>query len=294
VGGQIHQIREPEETMKDASPELQTLLANGGPFFMADCYTFILKDGTTLRYNASDVDVILDGNTYFAHQVLVSGLKYSVEVGVTVDEQEITIAARDEDQVNGVPVLVALANKAFDQATIRRDRAFLTDWTQQAVGSVNLFHGRMSTIDEIGATAAQVKVKSDVVLLNIDFPRNYYQPSCNLVFCSPLCGVNKAAISVAGAATGGDNSTIEWAGATDSLFDQGIITFSSGANADVSATVKRSDGSALHLIYPLEQSVQAGDEFTACPGCAHTKEDCLKWGGNFRGFRFVPPPVTAA
>lgn len=285
--------------MKDCSPELQTLLAGGGPFLMADCYTITLASGTVLRVTSADKPVAVSDVVFQAHQMLISGLQYTQSVGVDVDEQEITIAARDQDTVDGVPALVALANGAFDLAAITWERAFMADWGQPgqaavAVGTLNLFHGRMSTVDEIGATSAQVKVKSDLVLLNVDFPVNSYQPSCLHVFGSPQCGVDLGAITVNGVATGGDYSTVMWEdGSIAGRYDQGTVLFTGGNNADISANIKQSTGLQLVLSYPLEQHVQAGDSFKACPGCPHTKEACDGFGGNFRGYPFVPPPVTA-
>ena len=47
-----------------------------------------------------------------------------------------------------------------------------------AIGAAMLFKGRLGTIDEIGRTSAKLTVNSDLVLLDIDMPRNIYQPTC--------------------------------------------------------------------------------------------------------------------
>lgn len=281
--------------MKGASPELIALLQNRGSFLTADCFTFTLRDGRVLRYTSADVDITLDGETYLAHSVLVSGLRYTISLGLDVDEQDIQIIARDEDTVDGVPFLVALRALAFDSCYIQRTKAFLTAWDQPAVGGVVLFHGRISTVDKIGATVADVKVKNDLVLLDQDFPRRIYQPSCLHTFCDGQCGLSKPALAAPGAATGGDYATIAWGGATEGKFDQGTVTFQTGENANVSATIKQSTGAALILMYPLEFPVVEGDAFTAYPGCAHTQAACQAFNNvaHFLGYPYVPPPETA-
>jgi uncharacterized phage protein (TIGR02218 family) len=281
--------------MKDASPELIAFLQNNSTFLMADCFTFILANGQTLCYTTADVDIILDGIVFAAHSVLVKGLKYKISIGVSVDEQDITISARPDDLVNGVPFLVAMRTGVFRGSYLKRQRAFLSSWTAPAIGGVTLFHGRMSTVGKIGDTTAQAKVKSDMLILNQAFPRNGYQPSCLWVFCSAQCGVSKAAITVAGIAGGGTYSTVQWGGAVAGQFDQGTILFQTGANAGVSANIKHSDGATLYLSYPLEYEVAEGDNFKATPGCAHDIASCTSFNNlaNFRGFPFVPPPETA-
>jgi len=281
--------------MKPASSDFVYFLENNSTFLMADCFTFNLVGGTVLRYTSADVNVNVDGTVYIAHSVLVSGLKYTISAALDVDEQAITIAARDADTVDGVPFLVALRTGAFDGCYVQRDRAFLSAWGTPAIGSVILFYGRISTIDKVGARSAEVKVKSNLVFLAQDFPRNIYQPSCLHTFCDVGCGLSKSTMAVDGGADGGDYSNVLWPEATAGVFDQGTIRFESGANADVTANIKSSTGGSLVLSYPLEFPVAEGDAFTAYRGCAHTLAACQGYSNdaNFRGFPFVPTPETA-
>lgn len=77
----------------------------------------------------------------------------------------------------------------------------------------------------------------------------------------------------------------------------GIVTFATGANAGVSATVARATGgSALWLQYPLPEAVAPGDAFTVSLGCDHTQATCVNLYNNllnFFGFPQVPPAQTA-
>ncbi len=285
--------------MKPASPDLVAYLQNTTQFLFADCFTLTLRTGTQLFVCDRDIPITVAGTVFAANGIRVSGLKYAIKIGVDVDEQDITIAASSADLIDGVPFLVALRRGVLDGATIQRDRAFFTAWTAPAIGSVTLFHGRVSTVDKIGRTEASLKVKSDLVLLDTDMPRNLYQPSCLHTLYDAGCSVDRAAHTATGAVQAGSTvARIVWTGATAGTYDQGTLVFTSGANAGVQVTIKTSDSSGnLTLSYPLDAAPGVGDGFTISAGCDHSTGSggCLKFSNlpNFRGFPFVPPPETA-
>ena len=78
---------------------------------------------------------------------------------------------------------------------------------------------------------------------------------------------------------------------------QGSIVFTSGADANVTATVRSVvAGTSLSLMYPLPETPSVGDAFTVYYGCDHTRGTCqarFNNLANFRGFPFVPPPQIA-
>jgi hypothetical protein len=186
---------------------------------IADCYTFTLRTGLILTYTDADVAITLNGYRYLASSVLVSGLKFKCSIGLAVDQQQITVSAKPADTVNGVPFLQALAQGVFDGCQIQRERVFLNSWsaddTENPVGSVMLFKGRIGTVDSIGRTSAQITVNSDLVLLDLKMPRNVYSPACQHVLFDSGCGLVKSAFGTSG--TVGIGSTeviINWPGAT--------------------------------------------------------------------------------
>jgi uncharacterized phage protein (TIGR02218 family) len=276
---------------------LNALRSGDGRTLVADLYTFTLRTGTVLRYTNADVSITWDSNTYLANSVLVDGLKYKCAVGLEVDKQQIMISARPTDTVGGVPFLQALHNGVFDGCSIQRDRAFLTAWNAAPVGVVLLFKGRIGTIDSIGRTAAEVTVNSDLVLLDIEMPRNIYTANCQHVLYDTGCTLVKNSYGANGTVIGGSSRTIIlWASAT-SAYSQGTITFLTGPNAGVTSNVKwgvDTPTAALGLSYPLPNDPVAGDTFTVYQGCDHTKATCLsKFNNliNFRGFPYIPPPT---
>lgn len=289
------------ETMRTASSALiaylNNLRANGDAVALAaDCYTFTLRTGLVLTYTNADVPIVLNGATFAANSVLVDGLRFKCEIGFNVDQQQVTVAARPTDTIGGIPFLQAVRNGILDGAEIQRERAFLTSWTAAPVGSVILFKGRVGSVDNVGRTSAEITVNSDLVLLDIDMPRNLYAPHCQHVLFDSGCALVKNSFGASGnAGAGSTNTVINWSAAAPA-YAQGTLTFTSGANTGVTANVKAATSSALTLSYPLSSAPAAGDAFMVYQGCDHTKATChSKFNNlaNFRGFPYVPPPTYA-
>jgi len=276
-----------------ASPDAQLL--------MADAFLFTLQGGATLAYTNSDVAFTYAGVTYLANSILVDGLKYKAAVGLEADQQQITVAARATDTISGgAPFLQALRDGSFDGCEIVRYRVFFSDRLGgTAIGAAMLFKGRLGNIDEIGRTSAKLTVNSDLALLDIDMPRNMYQPTCLHTLYDSGCGLSKTSPSFSASGTVGAGSTasiIYWPQASAN-FAQGTITFTSGVLTGVTATIGSAvNGSVLNLINPLQSMPAPGDGFTVYFGCDHTLTTCqAKFNNlvNFRGFPYVPPPQMA-
>lgn len=289
--------------MKAASPALVAYLNAARaqrdlPLFMADCFTFTLLSGLILTYTNVDVTFAMNGRTFLANSILVDGLQYKASIGLNVDQQKITISAKSTDTLSGgTPILQSLRNGAFDGCTIQRDRAFFSDRLGGTlIGSVVMFRGRLGNIDEAGRTSVQATVNSDLTLLDIDMPRNLYQPTCLHTLYDSGCTLVKNAYGTNGAVGAGSTLTvINWTGAA-LAYQQGSITFTSGNNVGVTATVLSViTGASLRLGYPLQTAPAAGDAFAVYQGCDHTLGTCrAKFNNlaNFRGYPFVPPPET--
>jgi uncharacterized phage protein (TIGR02218 family) len=273
------------------------MAAPDAPIAFAECFTFITTTGTQYAWTNVDYPVTYDGSTFLANGPLVQGLKYKGTIGLEVDKQQITIAARPTDTINGAPFLVALRDGAFDGAPVYRDRVFLTAPNGTVVGGVRMFQGRVSTVDNVGRTSATLTVASDLVILDYDMPRNLFSPTCVHTLYDAGCGVIRGTYSVNGTCGGGSTSiTIFFSGAL-AIHAQGSLVFSSGANANVRTTVKQVNvGVALILMYPLPFAPSTGDAFTVAAGCDHTQATCQGTFNNlpnFRGFPYVPPPELA-
>ena len=267
------------------------------PLSFAECFTFTLATGTVLTWTNVDQPVTYNGATFSCTGPLVQGLKYKASVGLEVDKQQLTIAARPTDLISGAPALQAIRDGAFDGATVQRDRVFLTAIGGSVIGGVTLFHGRVSTIDNVGRTSAQITVASDLVILDYDMPRNLYSPTCVHTLYDSGCGVIRGTYSTSGTVGASSTPTLINTSVAAAGQAQGSIVFTSGVNANVRATVKSVvAGTSLSLMYPLPETPATGDGFTVAFGCDHTRGTCQsKFANlaNFRGFPFIPPPQIA-
>ncbi len=268
------------------------------PLCVAELFTIWLANGTVLTYSSIDLPVAWNGYVYLANSLLVAGLKYKCSIDLSVDKQQITISARTTDTIGGIPFLQALQQGLFDAAFIQRERAFFANWATTAgnlvpIGTVIMFKGRVAEIGKIGRTTAELTVAADTTLLDINMPRRLWSPQCTHVLYDSGCGLARGTYSASGAVgAGSTRTTINWTSAT-AAFQQGAITFTSGANTGVEATIKAAAPGWLQLAYPLPETPAAGDAFMAAQGCDHTMATCQSKFANllsFRGYPFVPPP----
>ena len=135
------------------------------------------------------------------------------------------------------------------------------------------------------------------MILDYDMPRNLFSPTCLHVLYDAGCGIIRGTFSLDGTVGAGSNSnTINFSGARAGDA-QGSLVFTSGANANVRATVKkrqRRDGLQSHVSAAIR--AEPGDTFNVAFGCDHTQATCQgKFNNliNFRGFPYVPPPQLA-
>jgi uncharacterized phage protein (TIGR02218 family) len=273
------------------------------PMQMADGYLFTLQQGTQLpaaaglqlAYTTADLPITLEnGVTYSARSVQVSGLKYKAAVGLDADEQTIDVAARATDLVGDLPILQALRQRVFDGALVERRMAFFSDpLLQDLIGSVVVFSGRVTSIKSLGRVSAQISVKSDLVLLDIDMPRNLWQPTCLHALYDSGCTLNRASFAATGTVgAGSTGQVINWSGAALTQ-QQGSFVLSDGRSATIKSVVP---GVSLTLMVPFQEVPAVGAAFTAYQGCDHTQGTCQsKFNNliNFRAFPYVPPPEMA-
>jgi len=286
-------------------------------FAYAEAFTLRLNTGAVLAYATAQQSFTVppcDGSlalqTYVANDVLVDGVRLKCSSGqsdngdpsvhIAVDEQQVTFTPNanpaQPSLIAGAPFLQAVGQGALDGAVIQRDRWFFAGPGLAPLGGMPMFYGFTASIDKLSRTQAVMKVKSDLVLLNIQMPRNLYQPNCIYTIYSSGCGVSQAAFAnhaVVGASP--TRSFIPWAGAT-AQFTGGVVTFGSGPNINQTRTIQSATTFGLTLAYPLPALPLAGDAFVAYPGCDRTLGGGCTFFNNtarYRGHPFVPPAELA-
>jgi uncharacterized phage protein (TIGR02218 family) len=289
--------------MKSANPELIELLTSKRQFACADLFTITRWNGDVLRISNTDVPIYWNNEIFSCYGIQPSGVRYRIVTGLEADEQTLVLACDRTIMMDNQPFLDAISNGSLDGARIKRERAYFETWAEPGahglapVGCLTLFSGFVSTVDNVSRTEAELKVKSNLALLDVNMPISTWQASCiNTVF-KGLCKLSKEAYGVTGAAgSGASNILIPWSGATAAYFWKGTVAFTTGANAGQIRTIKNSDGSGLLLASPLPYAPGAGDEFIAYPGCDHTMFACEhKFGNlvNFRGTPYIPTSEMA-
>jgi uncharacterized phage protein (TIGR02218 family) len=169
------------------------------------------------------------------------------------------------------------------------------------VGALLWFVGRVADI-VCDRYAAQITVKSDLELLDVQVPRDVYQAGCLNTLYDAACGKARAgyvATSTAAGATDARRITFAHSLAQAAgYFELGVCTFTSGANTGVSRTVKTHTTGApgyVTVLQPWPFAVASGDAYSIYPGCDKTRATCnSKFSnlGRFRGMPFIPAPET--
>ena len=282
--------------MKSASSATIALLA-GNQFYIAELYTFTLLTGTILRYTDADIPLIYAGNTFLQSGPLVSREGTKLQVGIVVDTMTITLDIRSTDLIGGIPFPQFAGNGGFDGARVQVDRCFMATPGDTSAGVVNKFTGSITDVDP-SRTAIILKVDSDLQLLNIPMPRNTFGPGCSHNLYDAGCGAVKASFGAASSAASGSTvSVINCALAQAAgWFDTGTISFTTGANAGATRSVKTYTPGVITLALPLPYLPGIGDTFTIYAGCDKMQTTCLnKFNrlASFRGFPFIPVPETS-
>ncbi|HWK45133.1 MAG TPA: DUF2163 domain-containing protein [Stellaceae bacterium] len=286
--------------MKTASAELVGLL-NGNQFYMADLYTFTCADGTVLRYTTTDIPISLGGNVFSNASLRIDGFKYKLSLGVSADEMELKIYALPTDTAGAVSFFQRIMNGGFDGCAVRVERLFSAYPGDNSAGTVELFTGKVSQIKDVGRTSATITAKSALELLDIQMPRNTYQPSCVHTLYDPGCGLNPASFTAGySVGSGSTVSSIVVNGIDGTVsahaYDSGTITFITGLNTGTTRTIRLFVNAIASLAYPLPIVPAVGDGFTITMGCDKTSATCsarFNNLGNWRGFPLIPQPVTA-
>lgn len=282
--------------MKSASPAMLALLANN-QFEMADLYTITTIGGQSFRYTSYDYDLTYGGNVFSASDAILERSSVRFVIGVEVDTLDLTIRASEGNLLSGTPLLQAIHNGGLDGSRVRLERVFMGTPGDTSAGAILLFEGRTADI-ECSRTMAQLKVNSDLELLNIQMPRNLYQPGCIHNLYDAGCALSKSSWAVAGSISSVLNYNQIASGLTqaDGFFDNGVILFTSGSNVQVRKTVKKYVGGSFTFSTPFKVLPLAGDTFTAYPGCDKSQSTCGTKFSNvvhFRGFPYIPIPETS-
>ncbi len=286
---------------------------NNNRAIMAHLYRFVSVTGQEDYFTDLDWDVTAANNLWKGKSLRFEGVQRKLSVGMEVDEQQITIWANPTDTLFGSNFLTGVEQGLLDGAVIVRYRAvwnFVTgnayqDTRGDPIAYFPLFTGFTGQLSEGGSSHVKVQIRSALARLEVNMPKNYYQPGCLWTLFGSGCTLSKTAHTVTG--TVGSNPTqrvipvsggIATPTGADGIqeYAQGRLTFTSGVNSGLQVLIDTNDGSNLYLAYPLDQTPSVGDGISYTPGCSKSFATCQSKyanNANFRGFDKVPPVMIS-
>jgi uncharacterized phage protein (TIGR02218 family) len=284
-------------TWETSTGALAALLNGGGIINKADVYTVTLPTGQVLRWSGSDVAMTVHSNLFAIGPGIVRNRMRWV-VGVETSTLDLTLTDIAGTSINGVPLYAFARARGFFGAWVLLERVFWGGADSGPVGALHWFSGRVAEC-EVDRYAARITARSATELLDVQVPRDVYQPGCLNTLGDALCGVNLATATASGAA--GSASTADRTTFNHSLAqaagwgDLGVLTMTSGANTGLRRTVRKHTGTTLQVLQPWPFAVASGDTFTLRAGCDKTQATCTSKFANlarFRGMPYIPVAET--
>lgn len=283
--------------MKAASAAMIALLASN-QFLYADIFDITLQSGAVLRYTSGDGDLVFGGNTYSGKTVKIARDRVKTVVGIQVASIGIRLWPSPTDLIGGISFPQFACNGGFDGAYVLVQRVFMPVYGDTSAGALHVFGGRADGEVAPGRTEIKLTVNSDIELLNVPMPRNVYTAGCLHTLFDSGCTLLKANFAAAStAASGSTQLALNCALAqAANYFTLGTVSFTSGANAGATRTVKAYTPGVFTLSRALPYTPAVGDAFTAYPGCDKSQATCTnKFNNvaNIKAFPYIPVPATA-
>jgi uncharacterized phage protein (TIGR02218 family) len=295
--------------MKAASSALQAHLA-GGQMTVAYLWKIKRTDGTILGFTTHDQDIVYtdsgEDTVTYLHSTGFTSTATAGKSDLSVDNMEVTGFLESQSLVEA-----DLRAGLYDDAIIE---IRLVNWADLTMGDVLLRAGTLGIVKmQNGAFTAEIR---GLTYKLTTYLGETYGPVCRAQFGSGLNGIDTyakdlcmvdvtlyqqsgtvasapsgvtivpaAGLKMVGSENPAENAVAGW-------FNDGLITFNSGALEGQSFEIKTWDGATLTLYLPMPQAPAGGDTFTIEPGCDHTvgTNGCTKYDNivNFRGEPFIP------
>lgn len=270
--------------MKTLPAGLQAHL-NGGATTLCHCWKVTRVGASPMGFTDHDASLTFDGVTYEAATGFEATAIESA-LGLAVPNQDISGALS-----SAAITEMDLAAGRYDGASVEIWRVNWSDVTQRVL----MAKGEIGEVrrDALGFTA---ELRGIAHRLNAPQGR-HFQFSCDADVGDARCKVNLNAdpFKGTGAATAAANRR-EFAASglssfADGWFVGGRLTWTSGANAGLSQTVKAHSGAAISLWESMPFAIGVGDAFVVTAGCDKRFETCktkFANGLNFRGNPLMP------
>lgn len=274
--------------MRTIPTALQTHLDTGATT-VCWCWRVERTDAVVMGFTNHDKDLSFDGVTYEA-DAGQTGSELESSVGLSVDNMEVE-GAISSDQIT----VADIESGVYDGATVT---IYLVNWADVSQ-RVILAHGTMGEV-VYGSFSYRAEFRGLSAIMDQQRGRTY-QYTCDAELGDTRCAVNLASAAYRGSgvvtASGGRGSmTASGLGAfTGGWFENGVLTFTSGANDGRSFEVRSfgaGSSASISLWAPTSENIQIGDGFDIVAGCDKFFRTCkakFSNSANFRGFPHIPP-----
>lgn len=284
--------------MRAASEKLIALL-DANQFVMADLYTITTIQNDIYRYTNYDFDLVVANELYRSDGPIISRDGITLSLGVEVDNLSVTIDVTDEETFESLRIVQAFHNGQMDGARFKFERIFMnaSTPTDTSAGTIKLFEGRIIE-PEFDRNTIHASVASDLDELNVQMPRNLYQPSCSNTLFDHACGLNRENYALEATIAAGSTALRILCDIhqPQGWFTQGMIEFLEGGNKGLKRTIRLHEFDVLLLTLPLLEDPEVGQRIKVYPGCDKRLETCQNRFNNFARFRgapFIPIPETS-
>ena len=274
--------------MKTLPAGLQAHLDTGATT-LAWCWRLMRADGAIFGFTDHDRDIAFDSTTFEAASGFTSS-DIRQSVGLSVDNLDVTGALRS-DRLNEAD----LAGGLFDGAAVEIWRVNWAEPEQRLL----MMAGSIGEVKR-GEAAFTAELRGLAHRLDQQQGRTF-QYACDATLGDARCGIDLGdpaylgAGSVAAASSAHQFAASGLDAFAEGWFAGGLVTWTSGGNADRRMEVKRfvnAGGAArIELWRSMASAVASGDGFTVTAGCDKTFPTCkAKFANqlNFRGFPHMP------
>jgi hypothetical protein len=169
------------------------------------------------------------------------------------------------------------------------------------MGTMQLTNGQIGNVKKTGRSKVTCQLYDLLYILNRNVPPFKIMTSCRHTFCDAGCTLNPATFTSSNTlATGSTTLYLNLTTTPPSLpFTLGYVTFTSGQNAGLKASIKAvtvSGGvTTFQLLKPLPFPVATGDVLDITSGCLKSISACNFYSNiiHYGGQPFVPNPEVA-
>jgi len=250
---------------------------------LATCWKITRTDSVIYCFTDHDTDITIGSDTYLASSG-ITPTAMSSQLGLSVDNLELDgLLNGDSLQENDI-----LSGK-FDHAAVS---IFMVNYQALSDGTLPLKSGWLGEVTlQGGMFIAEIRGLSAMLQQNIG---QLYTANCRAKLGDARCTVNLSSYTVSGSVTAVSTSysfTDSTRTELNNYFAQGLLTFTSGANAGLSMEVREFSANEFILFLPMPYAIALGDSYTAIAGCDKAFSTCAgKFSNavNFRGEPHVP------